>query len=187
MIATMVWAMSEGTVHAQEMTVALDVQYPLLMKVLSADHRLRERVGGQIVIGVVYQRKFRESVRTLEELQDLIRKNPISPLPEIAVSLIPIAIEDGVDFEAEIAKAGVNVCYFAPLRAIDVKPLVTAASSRKMVTCTGVLEYMDLGVSVGIGLKGGRPELLINLVVAKAVGVDFSSQVLKLARIISSG
>jgi hypothetical protein len=43
---------------------------------------------------------------------------------------------------------------------------------------------MDLGISIGFEVKGQSPEIVINLQSAKAEGMDFSSRLLQLARVI---
>jgi hypothetical protein len=49
---------------------------------------------------------------------------------------------------------------------------------------TGVPDYIYNGISVGIDIKGEKPEILINLKSSKLEGADFSSQLLKISTII---
>ena len=45
-------------------------------------------------------------------------------------------------------------------------------------------EYVEAGVSVGIGIRRDRPLIIVNLAQARAEGTAFSSQLLALARIV---
>ena len=49
---------------------------------------------------------------------------------------------------------------------------------------TGVPEYVDQGVAVGVGIRKDRPLIIVNLEQARAEGSVFSSQLLALARIV---
>ena len=44
---------------------------------------------------------------------------------------------------------------------------------------------MENGLAVGVGLRGKKPEILINLEAARAEGADFNAQLLRLARIVN--
>jgi hypothetical protein len=74
--------------------------------------------------------------------------------------------------------------YVAPLRAYDVTKISNLSKKLKILTLTGVNEYIDFGLSITIGVKGDKPQIIINLPSAKAEGADFSSQLLKLATVI---
>jgi hypothetical protein len=51
-------------------------------------------------------------------------------------------------------------------------------------TVTGVPHYVEDGLGIGIDLRGGRPEIMVNLVASRAEGGDLDAQLLKLARIV---
>ena len=55
---------------------------------------------------------------------------------------------------------------------------------RRFRTITGVPEYVDQGLAVGIGIRRDRPLIIVNLEQARAEGAAFSSQLLALARIV---
>ena len=78
----------------------------------------------------------------------------------------------------------VNILIVAPLQAYSIEEITTISRTKHIMTFSSVPEYVNEGLSVGIGLKGGKPQILINLDAAKLEGLDFSSQLLKLAKII---
>jgi hypothetical protein len=71
-----------------------------------------------------------------------------------------------------------------PLRAADLRLLMAAARTSRITTVTGVPEYVETGLAIGIGVKGERPEIVINLTASRAEGADLDAQLLKLARIV---
>lgn len=76
------------------------------------------------------------------------------------------------------------VVYVTPLRSVDVAEIARISRSRGLRTVTGVPEYVEEGIAVGIGERKARPLIIINLRGARAEGSDFSSQLLNLARIV---
>ena len=55
--------------QAQHMPVPVAVQVPLFLKVLKYERGFTERVGVEMVMGVVYQERFRDSFNALQEFQ----------------------------------------------------------------------------------------------------------------------
>jgi hypothetical protein len=49
---------------------------------------------------------------------------------------------------------------------------------------TGVPEYVERGLAIGVGVKGERPEIVINLDASRAEGAELNAQVLRIARIV---
>lgn len=170
--------------RTQEMAVPVSIQVPLLMKVISTDRKLKERSGNELVIGVFYQPRFRASAETMESFIDAAGPSPTPPVAGQSVRVLPIPIDEQPDWDTLIASNELDICYIAPLRALGIAGLLPAARSQRAATCTGVLEYVEAGVSIGFDSRGGKPQIVINMSAAKAEGIDFSSQLLKLARII---
>jgi hypothetical protein len=166
------------------MPVPMDIQLPLLLKVLSADRQLRARAGDELVIGVFYQERYRASVSAMESIFEAAIKSLQAPLPDQTVRLIPVPIDGEPDWSSLIATLDLDVCYIAPLRAVSVAGLLSATKITQAISCTGVPEYVDSGVAFGFDTQGGKPQIVINVEAAKAEGIDFSSQLLKLARIV---
>jgi len=171
-------------VHTHEMPVPMDIQLPLLMKVLSADRELRARAGDELVIGVFYQERYRASLSAMESILEVADRSLQAPLPDQTVRLVPVPIDGEPNWRSLIVELELDVCYVAPLRAVGVDGLLSATRSTRAISCTGVPDYIEAGVAFGFDTRGGKPEIVINVDAAKAEGIDFSSQLLKLARII---
>ena len=171
----------------QDLDVPMNIQLPLLLKVLSADRNLRERAGAELMIGVIYQQRYRASVNTMEAILEVGGQSALSPFPDQPLRLVAIPVDNAGVIDSLLAAHEVDVCYLAPLRATGLAPILSATRARRIVTCTGVPEYIESGVAIGFDAKGGKPQIVINIEAAKAEGIDFSSQLLKLARIIADG
>lgn len=168
---------------AQEMVVPMEQQFPLLLKILIFDRNLKTKVGDEIVIGILYQERFRRSLNVKDDFIDSMDNSINKSVNNIPFKTVSIDIESN-DLETVVMSEKIDLFYITPLRAFTMDKITDLSRSKRIMTLTGVPEYVEAGVSVGIGFKGGRPNILINLETAKAEGVDFSSRLLRLAQII---
>jgi len=172
-----------ATSYAQKMAIPIEVQYPLFLKILTFDRNLEERVGDEIVIGIAYQMMFKGSLKAKEELEKTIKKSPIKEIQDIPIRQVSINMDKN-NLESIISKNEVDILYIAPMRALDMGKITKLSRTKKILTLTGVPDYVESGITVGLSTKGGKPLIMVNLASAKAEGSDFSSQLLKLAKVI---
>ncbi len=170
--------------HAQEMAVPIDVQYLIFMKILGFDRNLDLASQAELRIGVIFQTKFNESLRTKELFIETAQKNQSIKVNNRQVILVPLEVAERDGVEKAIRDAGVSVLYVTPLRAFNIKDITAIARANKIVTLTGVPAYVSLGIAMGLDVKGDKPQILVNLAAAKAEGMNLSSQMLKLTKII---
>ena len=178
-IPVFLWA---AICQAQEMTVLMEVQFPLFLKILVFDRNLKERVGDEIIIGIVYQGRFRKSRRARDEFVDVMKESPVKKVEDIPVRQVSIDVSKS-DWESVILNNKIDILYIAPVRALEMKKITDLSRAIKIVTLTGVADYVESGLAVGIGTKGNKPRIIINLPAAKAEGADFSSRLLCLATV----
>lgn len=172
------------TAFCQVMPVPVDVQFNLFMKIFSFDRNLTGRVENEIVLGVLYQKKYRESLTTKNKIEDMVKI--YNSLPEIKtpVNFVPLEIKQDTDINEMLSRQNLDVLYLCPVRAVDITQISTECRNLKISSVTGVPEYLIHGISVGLDIKGQKPQILINLDSARLEGSDYSSQLLKLAKII---
>ena len=168
---------------AQTMPVPINVQFPLLIKVLSFERTLIGKAGNEIVIGILYYRKNKSSNDVHEEILDLVR----SAKPKIGsstVRCVPIEMNEGMDLSTQLNRYQIQALYITPMRAIDVESIASTCQSNHILSMTGVIDYLDSGIALGVGIHQDKPQIIVNLSEAKAEGADFSSKLLRLAKII---
>ena len=163
-----------------QMPLAVRDQVPLFLKILSYDKNLPAR-GDEIVLGVLYQERFRGSLLVKDDL--LAATERYSAVSGRPVRIVPIPIDGVRDLGAVLAARGISVGYVAPLRAYDVAEIARAARQQQVLTLTGVPAYLGAGLSVSLDVKGSKPQILINLPASEAEGADFHSQLLRVAAV----
>ncbi len=167
---------------AQEVMVPVETQLALFPRILAFDRAFDHRRDKDLVIGILYQERFRASLNVKNLLIELSERDTATRQP--IHRYVPIDMTEAGALRAALAHHSIDVLYVAPLRAVNIDDIVAVSREHSILTYTGVPEYVKQGVAVGIGARGGRPHILINLTAARAEGADFSSELLKLAQIV---
>jgi len=183
-IGIVVLLISRSIVASQDLEVPVELQFSLLTKILSYDRNIHSRSGNEVVLGIIYQSKYRTSLDVHDDLMKTISESTIREIEGIPLRAVSIDLSIEPDLESDLRSRGVNLVYIAPLRAVDLNAIKTLCRSKQVVTVASVPEYVEAGLAIGFGLKGEKPEIMINLPAAKAEGADFNSQLLKLARVL---
>jgi hypothetical protein len=171
---------------SQEIAIPVDLQVSLFAKIVSFDRKFPERAGNEMVIGVVYQNIFRNSLVAKEQFCSSLENISDGKISGILFRYVPIDISEKSNLQQIVESENIDVLYICPLRAIELETIITASRTHRVLTFTGVPEYVERGISTGVGLKGNKPQILINLPASKAEGIEYTSQLLKLAKVFSS-
>lgn len=172
--------LSLTNIRAQEVSVPVDVQLRLFLKLLHYDRNLKARSEKEIVIGVVYQPRFRASVDTKDEFLHFAEELQEKTLDGIPFRCTPIRLDAEKNLSSAIRDNDIHLLYITPLRAVSIEKITEITRAQKVLTLTGVPEYVELGVAIGIDSKGQRPLIVVNVSSAKAEGADLSSKLLRL-------
>ena len=170
----------------EEMAVPVRVQHPLFLKILSYDRDLERRVGAEIVFGIAYQNRHRPSAAAREAFTRAAEASPVGSVKGVPIRYVSVEVSTPAALADAIERHGIDVLYVCPLRAFDVEAIALAARAAQVATFTGVPGYVSAGLAASIDVRGGRPEIVINLPAARAEGLQFNAKLLKLARIVSS-
>ncbi|MEM1042394.1 MAG: YfiR family protein [Bacteroidota bacterium] len=173
---------SPGAAGQGEMEVPVERQVPLLTRTLAFDRSLK---GSEpLVLAVVYQDRNRASllvrdafVQALEESRPIIQGRPVRVVPVSAASPGEVA--------RDLQRLGAEVAYVTPLRGADVSALARALCDAEVLGLTGVRRYVTDGVALGVGMRDGRPEILLNQDAADSAGADLSARLLQLVTLVS--
>ncbi len=165
----------------QEMSVPVPTQVSFLTRILAFDRNL-DRMGEEIVVGVLYQPRFRASLNAKNAVLAAGHEHPwILDLP---VRYVAAEMADSAQLHRELVRHGVDVVYVAPLRAVAVEDVVAVCRALRLLSFTGMPVYLRRGLVMAVGSRGKRPVMLVNLGAARAFGAELSSELLKLAQIV---
>jgi hypothetical protein len=188
MVAMSLWiaassALADSSGFNEEPDLAITLQFPLLLKILQFDKNFSAHAGQEIVIGVVYQGRYRASARACEEMRKAARAADTERVAERHINVVAIDLER-VKLKDALDSLKVDVVYVAPLRATDITTITDVTRELNITTVTGNEEYVHQGLSVGLGVWQEKPRVFVNLEASRAEGADFSSRLLSLAQVV---
>ncbi len=169
--------------HAQEMAVSPEVQYSIFVRILSFDRTLQRKERSKIVIGVLYQEGVRESLQAKNDFLAAVAQSNIKEVFGRQIECVLISATSAT-LSTVGGSGAIDVLYVAPVRALDIGQLVGQMADAKILTLTGVPDYVEDGIAIGIGVRGDKPVILVNLHEARNQGADLSAQLLHLATIV---
>ena len=170
------------TVAAQEMSVPLDVQVELMVRLFSFDRAMDGRASAGLTIGILYQERYRASASAADEVEELLSHAEWASAGPAQIVRIPW--EGRAATEQLLREKKVRILYVAPLRSVDLQSLCDICSAQQIPAFTGVADYVNEGIPLGVARRGGRAAILVNLPAARRAGVDLSSRVLHIAEVI---
>jgi len=184
-IGVLTLLLAGGSAQAQKMAAPAEIQVPLLFKILTFDRRLATRPPGDVmVIAVVFQTGYRASLVARNQIVDALKAMEDSTISGHPVRWVAVEWIDEEQVRLALIRERTDVVYVTPLRGVELHPLVRTARAAGMTTFTGVPLYVEQGVALSIGIVRERPQIIVNLAAARAEGSDFTSQLLRLCKVI---
>ncbi|HPG38559.1 MAG TPA: YfiR family protein [bacterium] len=180
-LITVIFLLLCTIVAGQEIYLPVKTQLQLFFKILTFDRNLRQRAGSELVFCVVYQAKFLSSYNIKSEVVEEF-ENVIAGMNDYNLKIMTVDLESE-NLEKAVIDKKIDILYIAPIRAFDLQKILQISRKYYILTTTGVPEYVQAGVTAGVTIKDNKPLILVNISSAKKENIDFSSQLLKLARI----
>jgi len=161
----------------------------LLKKILAFERNWKIEARDTLVVGILFQSSNPISVWTMEDWISL----PSPSLPEDnraelpGFLLKPVDLESPQPLEDSLREMKVRFLYLTPLE-LSKKPkllpyIFKACEKLRVGTATAVPEYVEAGAALGLIWTGEKFQVVINLEAARAQGLNFSSQFLRLATV----
>jgi hypothetical protein len=169
---------------ADSMPVSPDLQIPLILKVLTYDRHFENRASSELKVGIVYSPDNVASARANTAIAGVFQTFSDKTVKNVVIRYMSVGFttEEALERFAQANK--VNVFYIAPGNARNLATLLKISGGQQIVTTTGVPEYVEQGVAIGIGVRQDKPQILINLPSSKSAGVEFDASLLRIARVI---
>lgn len=158
------------------MPIPVDVQIALFVNVWKLDRNVDS--AKPVTLAILYQKDYYESVSAKDDLLVAIERQ------RLRIVAVPVEIGSQSLLESRLAEVVADVVYVAPVRAVAIDAIGKISRYRRLRTITGVPEYVEAGIAVGIGIRRDRPLIIVHLEHSRAEGSAYSSQLLALARIV---
>ncbi len=170
--------------RAQNIDVPIETQVPILMKILPLERNLAKKVqtSKSLNVLVIYQNRFRTSLSSKNKFIEEMKKAKTDFVGNI--NFFEYDFVNSQDLSAFLKKNKIDLIVVTPLRAINLSEISDISQQNKIFTFSLVPDYVVIGLTLGFELKLDKPQIIVNLSSARQEGLDFSSHLLKLARII---
>ncbi len=182
-------ALSSGVARpawaAEAMPFPADVQITLLLKILTYDRSFQYKAKSGVTIGVIYAAGDPDSVRAKDEIVKTLQAVADRTIKNVPIRYVALEYKDAATLEKAVRANGVNVFYVSPGNSSAVQALTKMSHTYSITTATGVPEYVQRGVAIGIGIKPDKkPDILINLPSSRSEGSDFDASLLRIATVV---
>ena len=167
--------------HAGD-SLPVGMQAKLLSKVAKYDRNFAERAGERAQIRVAQRRGNGESeasagrlVRSIDEV------GVIAGLP-LEVAILDYAGPG--ELASQVTDGKLAVVVFSPGFRDQLVLIAGALAGKSILTVAADADEVAIGAALGFALEEGKSKIIVNNAVAKAQQVDFSSSLLKIARVL---
>jgi len=166
----------------EEVAVPLPLQMELLLKVASYDKNLAARAPNLVKLMVLFKPSSSGGSHVAQLATRLLAGKLVEGRP---LEVSSEHFSDAAALAQRIKEQHLAIVYLAPgFEAPELVAIAQALSGLSVLTAGALSRFVQTGVALGFDLVGGKPKLLIHQKRAKEQGVEFSSQVLKLAKVI---
>jgi hypothetical protein len=166
----------------EDVAVPVPLQMELLVKVASYDKNLPARAATAARVLILVKAGDPQSSHVAQTAKLALQGKTLNRL---AVEASELVFSDGASVAQSVREKGAAILYAAP--GFDPNDMQSVARSLRGVSVLSVgslARFVETGVVLGFDLVGGKPKLIVHLRRARDQGVDLSSQVLKLAKVI---
>lgn len=166
-------------------TLPEEIQATLLLKILTYDRSLEDRVKDTIHVGIVYLTEKDQSTKNKDAMVEYLKLNQDKTINGLPFRIMEIKYSTETNLGETTKRSNINVIYVTCGADNAVETISRLAQTQRIVTFTGQPSYVNRGLAVGLGIKDQKAEIVINLSSSRAEGSDFSANLLKLCRIIN--
>lgn len=166
------------------MPVPVELQVALILKILTYDRNLESRAPTELNIGIVYSAADPASVRARDDVAEVLQRFSDRTVKKVRIRFTSVEYQSVSQLESAAKAAQISVFYITPGNTRNLEALARVSQANQILTTTGVPEYVERGIAVGIGVKQDKPEIIINLRSSKSEGCEFDASLLRIVRVV---
>lgn len=170
---------------AEAMPFPADVQITLLLKILTYDRSFQYKAKSGVTIGVLFVPTDPDSVKAKDAIVKTLQLVSDRTIKNQPIRHVTLEYKNPVELEKSVRSNRVNVFYIAPGNSDSLGAVMKLSKTYGITTATGVPEYVQRGVAIGIGIRPDKkPEILINLPSSRSEGSEFDASLLRIATVV---
>lgn len=177
------FVLATAPVAAASVAVPFDIQVPLLLKALTYDRNLKSRAGEQVRIAVLVPSKGGRGAA--EDLQTAVGALPDRTVNGLPVSFREISVNDEATLDRALGEGRWAAAYVLPgFGREELEQIKRVCQSRHVLAVAASVEEVERGLAFAVGVREGKPQIVVNLPGSKACGSEFDLALLRVSRVI---
>lgn len=167
---------------ARAEAVAPDKQAVIIARALAYDDNLRGRAGDSLVVAVLFKPGAGDAaadamMRAFKALEGV----KVQTLP---LRVVKLAFAGKDSLHTAVAGQGIDALYVCPGLEGEQSAIRDESKRDHVLTIAAKEEQLTAGLSLGVFVYDGKTTITVNLPASKDEGAAFSSELLRLARVI---
>ena len=159
-------------------------QATIIARVFSYDYKLKARAGESLVIAVLFKSGDAASESAAQGWFEGFKALVGTKVQGLPLSVVKLAFTNPAQVRAAVAAQGIDVLLVSDHLEAELGAIKELSRSKKLMTVAGKEAYVPQGLTLGVFADGERNQIEVNLTAARAEDVSFSSDLLRLAKII---
>ena len=160
-------------------------QASILTRALAYDRTMKERAGDSVSVGVLYRAGNAASENCANELLQAFRSLEKFAVHGLPFKALRIAYDVGGSMKDLIRNEGIDALYACNGLDSEVDAIAGFAQERKIVTMGAREDYVNKALTIGVFVIDGKPTILLNWGESQKEGASFSSDLIRLAKVIN--
>jgi hypothetical protein len=171
-----------ATAAGAETTVPLDLQVDLMQRVVRFEHGFAARAGSQVNLAVVVRSGDANSEKTGAALAKALAR--VTEMAGKPVVLSTVTYSKAAALKQAAEAKPFHLLYLAPGFEGEMAAIAAAFDGLPVITLSTDGDQVDAGAVMGFELVSAKPRIALNLGQAKRQGLDFSSDLFRLVRVV---
>ena len=164
--------------------VAPDKQAVILARALAYDDNLRGRAGDALVVAVVFKPAQAGSESAADAMVRAFKALEGVKVQNLPMRVVKLAFTGKDALHASVSSQGIDALYICPGLEGDQGAIREESRRDHVLTIAAREEQLTSGLSLGVFVYEGKTTITVNLPSSKDEGAAFSSELLRLARVI---
>lgn len=164
--------------------VAPDKQAVILARALAYDDNLRGRAGDSLVIAIVFKPTAGGSESAADSMVRAFKALEGVKVQNLPLRVVKLAFGGKDALHGAVSGQGIDALYICPGLEGDQGAIRDESRRDHVLTIASREEQLTSGLSLGVFVYDGKTTITVNLPASKEEGAAFSSELLRLARVI---
>jgi hypothetical protein len=161
-----------------------DKRAVILVRALSYDANLRDRVGQELILAVLGRKGVPASETCSANMRQGFAALGAPKVAGLPLKTTQLWYTTGEALAAAVTAQGIDVFYHCEGMESDLATVLEVARRHQLLTMSGSEEQVGRGITLGVVFVESRPTLFVNITAARNAGAALSSDLLRVARVV---